>query len=90
MWEWLNTVELLKSELTKDKINPVKLRVTKINCKNVRDKILLFRLLKFFKSLIEKKRIKKEHPSPRYNEYNPIKLAKIYFPSIAAFTSGGI
>ena len=35
--EWLKTVSLLKSELTKDKIKPKKLKVTKRNnCKKVR------------------------------------------------------
>jgi hypothetical protein len=56
----------------------------------VNDKILLSKLIGFLKFLIEKKIINKEQLSPRIKEYDPIKLAKIYFSSIAAFTSGGI
>jgi hypothetical protein len=64
----LNTVVLLKSEFTKDKIRPEKLSTTKNNCKKVRDKILLSRSLELFKFLIEKNKIKKEHTSPKNNE----------------------
>ena len=71
-------------------ISPKKLKTTKRSCKNVRDKILLSKLFKFFKSFKENNTTNKEQPSPKNNEYDPIKLAKIYFPSIAAFTSGGI
>ena len=42
------------------------------------------------KFLTEKKKIIKEQQNPKIREYDPIKLAKIYFSSIAAFTSGGI
>ena len=71
-------------------INPTKLTITKNSCKNVNDKILLSKLIGFLKFFIEKKIINNEQLSPRIKEYDPIKLAKIYFSSIAAFTSGGI
>ena len=48
---------------------------------------MIFEFLKFF---IEKKVIIKEVKAPNNKELNPIKLAKIYFPSKAALTSGGI
>ena len=90
MCELLNTVSLLKSEFINDMINPIKLTITKNSCKNVNDKILLSKLLGLLKFLTEKKKIIKEQQNPKIREYDPIKLAKIYFSSIAAFTSGGI
>ena len=90
MWEWLKTVSLLKSEKIKEKTSPKKLRTTKKNCKKVNNKILLLKFFKTFNSLIEKKNIKKEQQSPKIKEYVPTKLAKIYFSSNAALTSGGI
>ena len=71
-------------------INPIKLTITKNSCKNVNDKILLSKLLELLKFFTEKKKIIKEQQNPKIKEYDPIKLAKIYFSSIAAFTSGGI
>ena len=68
MWEWLNTVSLLKSEFTKDRINPMKLIITNKNCKNVKITIFLSRLSEFLKFLIEKKIIKKEIINPKFNE----------------------
>ena len=68
MWEWLNTVSLLKSEFTKDRINPMKLIKTNKNCKNVKVNIFLSRLSEFLKFLIEKKIIKKEIINPKVNE----------------------
>ena len=68
MWEWLNTVSLLKSEFTKDRINPMKLIKTNKNCKNVKITIFLSRLSEFLKFLIEKKIIKKEIINPKVNE----------------------
>ncbi len=68
MWEWLNTVSLLKSEFTKDKIKPMKLIKTNKNCKNVKVTIFLSRLSEFLKFWIEKKIIKKEIINPKVNE----------------------
>ena len=68
MWEWLKTVSLLKSEFTKDKIKPKKLTITKKNCKKVRDIILLSKISKFLKFLIENKIIKKEKQNPKIKE----------------------
>ena len=68
MWEWLNTVSLLKSEFTKDRIKPMKLITTNKNCKNVKINIFLSRLSEFLKFLIEKKIIKKELINPKVNE----------------------
>ena len=67
-----------------------KLTTTKKNCKKVKNIILLSKTFIFLKFLIEKKIIKKEKQSPKIKEYNPIKLAKTYFSSNAAFTSGGM
>ena len=64
----LNTVSLLKSEFTKDRINPMKLITTNKNCKNVKITIFLSRLSEFLKFLIEKKIIKKEIINPKFNE----------------------
>ena len=66
--ELLKTVALLKSEFTKDKINPKKLKTTKKNCKKVKDKILLSKILEFLKFLIDNKIIKKELQSPKISE----------------------
>ena len=68
MWEWLNTVSLLKSELTKDKIKPKKLTTTKNSCKKVNDNILLLKILEFLKFLTEKNIMKKEEQSPKIKE----------------------
>ena len=68
MWEWLNTVSLLKSEFTKDRTNPIKLMTPNRNCKNVKVTIFLSRLSEFLKFLIEKKIIKKEIINPKVNE----------------------
>ena len=54
MWELLNTVSLLKSELTKEKIKHKKLMTTKNNCKNVNDNILLSNMFELLKFLYEK------------------------------------
>ena len=78
--EWLKTVSLLKSELTKDNINPKKLTTIKKSCKKVKDITLLFKLPDLLKSLTEKKIIKTEQQSPKINEYDPIKLAKFISP----------
>jgi hypothetical protein len=59
---------LLKSEFTKDKIKPKKLTITKKNCKKVRDIILLSKISKFLKFLIENKIIKKEKQNPKIKE----------------------
>ena len=63
---------------------------TRKNCKKVKDKILLSKTLVSLKFLIEKKIINNERKTPKYKEYNPIKLAKIYFSFRASLTSGGI
>ena len=60
------------------------------NCKKVIDIILASNILEFLKFFTPKNIIKNEQPSPKKSEYNPIKLAKIYFSSNAFFTSGGI
>ena len=67
MWEWLNTVSLLKSEITKDIIKPKKLNRTKKSCKNVNETILLLKVSWLLKFLIEKNKIKKEQQSPKIN-----------------------
>ena len=90
MCEWLKTVSLLKSETTNDVIKQKKLTITKKNCKSVNEIILLSKTLWSLKFFIEKKIINKEKNSPNINEYNPIKLAKTYFSSKAALTSGGM
>ena len=71
-------------------INPIKLIITKKSCKNVNEIILLSKIFEFLKFFIEKKIIKKEEQRPKNKECSPITLAKIYFSSNAAFTSGGI
>ena len=68
MWELLNTVKLLKSEFINAIIKLKKLTITKNNCKNVREKILLSKFLVSFKLLRESTMIKNEHPSPKSNE----------------------
>ena len=68
MCEWLNTVELLKSEFTNDIISPKKLKIINNNCKKVRDKSLLSKLIVSCKFLKEKNKIKIEHPRLKNNE----------------------
>ena len=68
MCEWLNTVSLLKSELTKEKIKPRKLRKTKKNCKKVKLIIFLSKFFEFLKFLIEKKLVTNEQQKPNNNE----------------------
>ena len=68
MWEWLNTVSLLKSEITKDIIKPKKLNITKKNCKNVIEIILLLKVSRLLKFLIERNKIKNEQQSPKTKE----------------------
>ena len=68
MCEWLNTVELLKSEFTNDIISPKKLKIINSNCKKVRDKSLLSKLIVSCKFLKEKNKIKIEHPKLKNNE----------------------
>ena len=68
MCEWLNTVELLKSEFTNDIISPKKLKIINNNCKKVRDKSLLSKLLVSCKFLKEKNKIKIENPRLKNNE----------------------
>ena len=68
MCELLNTVELLKSEFTNEIIRPKKLTITNNNCKKVRYKSLLSKLVESLKFLNEKNKIKKEHPSPKNKE----------------------
>ena len=68
MCEWLNTVELLKSEFTNDIISPKKLKIINSNCKKVRDKSLLSKLTVSCKFLKEKNKIKIEHPRLKNNE----------------------
>ncbi len=68
MCEWLNTVELLKSEFTNDIISPKKLKIINNNCKKVRDKSLLSKLIVSCKFLKEKNKIKIEHPKLKNNE----------------------
>ncbi len=54
VWELLNTVSLLKSETTKEKIKHKKLMITKNNCKNVNDNILVSNMFELLKFLYEK------------------------------------
>ena len=68
MWEWLKTVSLLKSELTKDIIKPRKLIVTKKNCKKDNDINLLSKKFESLKFFIEKKIIKNEKQNPKIKE----------------------
>ncbi len=68
MCEWLNTVELLKSEFTNEIISPKKLKIINNNCKKVRDKSLLSKLIVSCKFLKEKNKIKIEHPRLKNNE----------------------
>ena len=68
MCEWLNTVELLKSEFTNDIISQKKLKIINSNCKKVRDKSLLSKLIVSCKFLKEKNKIKIEHPRLKNNE----------------------
>ena len=68
MWEWLKTVSLLKSEFTKDKINPEKLTITNKNCKKTKDIILVLNLCVLLKFLIEKNIIKTDIPTPKTKE----------------------
>ena len=68
MWELLKTVKLLKSEFINAIIKLKKLTITKNNCKNVREKILLSKFPVSFKLLRESTMIKNEHPSPKSNE----------------------
>jgi hypothetical protein len=56
----LKTVSLLKSEFTKEIINPKKLNKTKKNCKKLKKIILLSSILEVLKFFIEKNIIKKE------------------------------
>ena len=51
----LNTVSLLKSDITKEIIKDKKLIKTKNNCKKEKDKILVSNWLEFLKFWIEKK-----------------------------------
>ena len=71
-------------------IKPKKLTITKKNCENVKKIILLSKIFASLKFLIENQNIKKEKQRPKIKEQYPIKLAKIYFPSNASLTSGGI
>ena len=64
----IKTVSLLKSELTKDKIKPKKLKVTKKNCKKVREIILKSKMFVSLKFFTEKKIIKKEKQNPKIKE----------------------
>ena len=64
----MNTVSLLKSEVTKEKIKPKKLIITKNNCKKVKDIIFVSKLLESLKFLIEKKIIKKDKQNPKIKE----------------------
>ena len=68
MWEWLKTVSLLKSELTKDKINPEKLIITNKSCKKTNDITLVSRFRVSLKFLIEKNITKIETPTPKIKE----------------------
>ena len=68
VWEWLYTVSLLKSEFTKESINPKKLSTTKKNCKKVKDINLLSKIFVFLKFLNEKKIIKKDKQNPNTKE----------------------
>ena len=68
MWEWLNTVSLLKSELIKEMIKPRKLIITKSNCKNVKNIIFASKSKEFLIFLIEKKIIKADVQSPKIKE----------------------
>ena len=90
MWELLNTVSLLKSEAINEIISPKKLTKTKINCKKVKGIIFLSNFFGFLKFMTEKKPITNDEQAPKINALKPIRLAKIYLSSIAAFTSGGI
>ena len=64
----MNTVSLLKSEVTKEKIKPKKLIITKNNCKKVKDIIFVSNLLEFLKFLIEKNMITKDEKNPKIKE----------------------
>ena len=64
----------------KDIINPTKLITTKNNWRNVKDIIFLSKFSAFFKLFIEKNIIKNEKKSPKFREYDPIKLAKFTSP----------
>ena len=68
MCELLKTVWLLKSDLTKDKIKPKKLIITKKNCKNTKDINLLSNIFLFLKFLIENRTIKNEKQIPKIRE----------------------
>ena len=59
---------ILKSEIIKDKIKPIKLTITNSNCNNEKDKIFESNELEFLKFFIEKKIIKIEQPSPKNKE----------------------
>ena len=63
--ELLNTVSLLKSENTNDKIKHKKLKRTKINCKKVKDIIFVSKYSEIWKFFIEKKIIIKPTHSPK-------------------------
>ena len=64
----------------KDIIYPAKLLTTKKNWRNVKNIIFLSKFSAFFKFFIEKNIIKNEKKSPKFREYNPIKLAKFTSP----------
>ena len=66
--EWLNTVELLKSEFINEIISPKKLKMINNNCKKVSDKSLLSKLIGSLKFLKEKNKIKNEHPRQKKSE----------------------
>ena len=68
MCEWLKTVSLLKSELTKQIIKLKKLTTTKKNCKKEKDKIFLSKIKESLKFFIEKKMIIKDKPNPKIRE----------------------
>ena len=66
--EWLNTVSLLKSEVTNDIIKLKKLIITKKSCKKVKEIILLFSVFSSLKFFIEKKIVKKDEKIPKTKE----------------------
>ena len=68
MWEWLKTVSLLKSELTKDKIKPEKLIITNKSCKKTNEITLVSSFRVSLKFLIEKNITKIETPTPKIKE----------------------
>tara|TARA_B100000902_G_scaffold360843_1_gene377861 strand:+ start:22 stop:228 length:207 start_codon:yes stop_codon:yes gene_type:complete len=68
VWELLNTVSLLKSELIKEIIKPRKLIITKNNCKNVKNIIFASKSKEFLIFFIEKKIIKADVQSPKIKE----------------------